>query len=375
MNVYRCQDDGSQSSTSCSCSQSSCSQSCCQPSCVPYPCPGPVGPRGPMGPTGPTGPAGSASMTGATGPTGPAGPMGPMGIMGPRGPQGVQGRQGVPGPQGPAGVTGAFGPAGPTGPRGPQGPIGPTGPEGVQGLQGVQGPQGPTGPAGPAGVPGAPGPTGATGPTGAAGADGTSDTITIGTVTVGSPPAVIDRTGGPNHVLDFVFPISSTVVPFASGQAVSLTSGPTGAAGLPAFLGFGSWAQGGSVLGPVINLEGGQAGFAFPLPRAATLTDFSASFQNLFPLNYPDTSVSVSAQVYAAQPGSTAFSPVAAVTLAPALTGTVPAGQVSNAQANGLSIPLAAGTQLLMVFSISATGGDLVKNISGLAGASIALAG
>lgn len=47
---------------------------------------------------------------------------------------------------------------------------------------------------------------GVTGPTGPA---GTSETITIGTTTTGEPgtdAAVIDITGGPNHVLNFVIP-------------------------------------------------------------------------------------------------------------------------------------------------------------------------
>ena len=50
---------------------------------------------------------------------------------------------------------------------------------------------------------------GATGPQGATGPSGTADTITIGTVTTGEPgteAAVIDATGGPNHVLNFVIP-------------------------------------------------------------------------------------------------------------------------------------------------------------------------
>ena len=49
--------------------------------------------------------------------------------------------------------------------------------------------------------------------------------------------------------------------------------------------------------------------------------------------------------------------------------------RLSGAETLIMILALAAGTQLLMVFSISATGADLVKNISGLAGASIALAG
>lgn len=74
------------------------------------------------------------------------------------------------------------------------GPTGPTGPQGIPGSQGIPGPQGLIG---------------ATGPTGPTGPAGTSETITVGTTTTGEPgtPAlVVDRTGGPDHVLDFTIP-------------------------------------------------------------------------------------------------------------------------------------------------------------------------
>lgn len=82
------------------------------------------------------------------------------------------------------------------GPKGDPGPPGPQGPQGLQGPQGVPGPRGEPGPPGPQGIPGPAGPSQA-------------DTITIGrTVTgrAGSPAAVLDRTGGPHHLLDFILP-------------------------------------------------------------------------------------------------------------------------------------------------------------------------
>ena len=71
-----------------------------------------------------------------------------------------------------------------------------------------------------------PGPTGATGATGPA---GNADTITVrytNTTEPGTAAAVIDVTGGPNHVLDFNIPRGATGPAGAAG-----TTGPTGATG------------------------------------------------------------------------------------------------------------------------------------------------
>lgn len=84
----------------------------------------------------------------------------------------------------------------------------------------VVGQRGKTGPQGPAGR------TGATGP---AGPTGTSETIAIrNTVTAepGTAAAVVDVTGGPNHVLDFIIPRGATGATGASGA-----TGATGADG------------------------------------------------------------------------------------------------------------------------------------------------
>lgn len=77
---------------------------------------------------------------------------------------------------------------------------GPPGPQGIPGPQGEPGREGPPGPQGPQGAPGNPGP---------AGPVGEGDTITVGRTVTGAPgsdAAVIDTTGAPNHVLEFVIP-------------------------------------------------------------------------------------------------------------------------------------------------------------------------
>ncbi len=99
--------------------------------------------------------------------------------------------------------------------RGPQGPVGPkgyTGPRGERGPAGAQGEPGPRGPQGPAGPKGDTGPRGERGPAGPAG-PAQADSITIGRTITGEPgslAAVIDRTGGPHHLLDFVIPCGAS---------------------------------------------------------------------------------------------------------------------------------------------------------------------
>ena len=99
--------------------------------------------------------------------------------------------------------------------RGPQGPVGPkgyTGLRGERGPAGAQGEPGPRGPQGPAGPKGDTGPRGERGPAGPAGS-AQADSITIGRTITGEPgslAAVIDRTGGPHHLLDFVIPCGAS---------------------------------------------------------------------------------------------------------------------------------------------------------------------
>ncbi len=93
-----------------------------------------------------------------------------------------------------------------SGPTGPQGPMGLPGLMGAPGPIGMTGPTGATGPQGEMGPMGLRGPTGTPGPTGPS---GSSDSIAMGNVSFSDNPdecKVIDRTGAPTHVLDFVLP-------------------------------------------------------------------------------------------------------------------------------------------------------------------------
>ena len=253
------------------------------------------------------------------------------------GPQGVTGAQGI------QGVTGPMGPQGPKGCPGDDGPTGPTGPIGPTGANGVTGPTGPTGA------------DGATGPTGPAGADGATGPV------------------GPTGVAG-----TGAIIPFASGLPVALTTIAGGLAGLPAFVGFGSSAQGLTVLGSSINITnaaGTLSNFAFQVPRAGTITSFSAFFSTTAALSLVGSTVAVNAQIYQSTTPNNVFSPIPGtlINLTPSLTGIISIGTLLNGSLTGLNIPVTAGTRLMLVFSASASGLTLVNTVVGYASAGLSI--
>lgn len=281
--------------------------------------------------------------------------MGPQGDAGPQGPRGIQGPTGATGPTGP------MGPQGVTGPQGIQGETGPNGPQGPKGCQGDDGPMGATGPTGADGATGATGADGATGPTGATGADGATG------ATGATGPT------GPTGVAG-----TGAIIPFASGLPVSLTTIAGGLAGIPAFVGFGSSAQGLTVLGASIditNASGTLSNFAFQVPRAGIITSFSAFFSTTVGLSLPGSTVAVRAQIYQSATPNNVFSPIAGtlINLTPSLTGIVSIGTLLNGSLTGLNIPVTAQTRLMLVFSATASGLTLLNTVAGYASAGLSI--
>ena len=231
----------------------------------------------------------------------------------------------------------------PTGPTGMPGPTGPTGPMGLQGPQGIQGVTGPTGPQG---IQGATGVTGLQGPQGLQGVAG-----------------------------------SSTIIPYASGLPVTLTTIAGGLVGTTALVGFGNSANGVSILGGTIDLSGASivAGtpinMAFSAPRDGTITAISAYFSVTTALSITGTTVTITAQLYRSTTPNNTFTavPGAVVTLAPALTGLLAIGASSNGLITGLNIPVTSQTRLLLVFSATATGLSLAQTIIGYASGGVAI--
>lgn len=156
----------------------------------------------------------------------------------------------------------------------------------------------------------------------------------------------------------------------------SVVGGLVGTAGLVAF---GTGVPSVAVVGGTIDLTGGALGTtldeAFVVPRAGTINAIYASFSNVLALTLVGTTVTVTAQLYSSPVGSTVFSPLAgtAVNLAPALTGIVAVGSVSTGSATGLAVPVPAGTRLLLAYTITATGLDLVQAVTGFASAGVSI--
>ncbi|MEO6923928.1 MAG: hypothetical protein ABI142_08885 [Bryocella sp.] len=100
-----------------------------------------------------------------------------------------------------------------------------------------------------------------------------------------------------------------------------------------------------------------------PLPKAMTLTDLTGSLVITQPLALVGSTVTVQAHLYTNIGGVAA--PVGAdCTFSPQLTGVVGVGTTGTCTASGLSITLAAGTQVFWVVDASATGGLQVNSVS-----------
>lgn len=200
------------------------------------------------------------------------------------------------------------------------------------GFQGFTGEPGPTGPRG---YPGFPGPTGPTGPAGPAG--------------------------------------TPVILPFASGQPVTVATVSGGAAGAPALIGFGAWAPGVFTGGGMIQLFG-LTNFALLTPRDGVVTSVAFFFSPTAALDLTETSIAVTAQLYGSTTPNNTFSPVpgALVTLGP-LTGPIPAGSSFSGVTPGLSVFVPAQTRLMLVVYATAAGLSPVNTVAGQVSAGVAI--
>lgn len=169
---------------------------------------------------------------------------------------------------------------------------------------------------------------------------------------------------------------SGSIIPFASGLPVTLTTLLGGLTGTSGLIGFGNSVSGVSLVGSTIDLTGAGGtllNFSFVAPRSGTITSMSAHFSTTLALSLLGTSLNITAQLYSAPAGSNSFNPVpgASVNLAPALTGVIAIGAISTGTTTGLSVPVVAGTRYMLVYSASATGLSLLNTIAGYASAGI----
>lgn len=237
-----------------------------------------------------------------------------------------------------------MGPAGPKGEKGDPGPVGPAGPRGEQGAPGPIGPAGPKGEKGgpgPRGEKGAPGPRGPAGPMGTGG----GDTITIGRTypgAAGTPPAVIDRTGGPHHLLDFVLPGRERPC-----WASFPIAGRAGGSGAPLLLGSPRQGGGGVRLtsdGTALELEKGRLWLVSLLltgEGTGALDSFADRFFTVIPVVDGEPSPTLAVRGLLSGEGAEGIASVSAVFLLPAeerrtlsLLGEVSTGELSGVEGN-----------------------------------------
>lgn len=171
---------------------------------------------------------------------------------------------------------------------------------------------------------------------------------------------------------------TGAIIPFASGLPITLTTIAGGLAGIPAFVGFGSSAQGLTVLGATIditNASGTLSNFAFQVSRAGIITSFSAFFSTTAALSLVGSTVTVNAQIYQSTTPNNVFAPIAGtlINLTPSLTGVISVGTLLNGSLTGLNIPVTAQTRLMLVFSATASGLTLINTVAGYASAGLSI--
>jgi BclB C-terminal domain-containing protein len=111
------------------------------------------------------------------------------------------------------------------------------------------------------------------------------------------------------------------------------------------------------------------------MPRDGTITSLSAYISTNAAQSLVGTTLTVTAQLYESSTPDDTFSPVpgAIVTLAPAFTGVLAIGTISNGTTTGLSIPVTNQSRLMVVFSATAAGISLINTVSGYTSAGIGI--
>ena len=235
-------------------------------------------------------------------------------------------------------------------PTGPSCPTGPTGPGST-----VPGPTGPccTGPTGPSTGDGTTGPTGPTGPTGFGGATGPTG--------IGSGAAII---------------------PFASGEPVTINHVLAPLVETAALVAFGNSASSVAIIGgTTIDLTGGPVvvlDMAWTMPREGTLRSLSGTYSNVDVVPVLSTTPTLRVQIWRAAatsgPGANDFTFIpGAEVLIPLPASGIALGEVFAATA-ALNIPVANQERLVLVGRVTTEDGvDLAFDLSGYISAGLTI--
>ncbi len=172
---------------------------------------------------------------------------------------------------------------------------------------------------------------------------------------------------------------AGSIIPFASGLPITMTTMLGGFLNTGSVVGFGNSATGITPLGGAIDLTGG-AGIllnnAFSMPRDGVITSISAYFSTTSAVALVGSTVTVTAQLYQSTIPNNIFTavPGAVVTMAPAETGILALGTISNGITTGLSIPVTAQTRLMLVYIATVTAGlDINTVLTGYASGGVSI--
>ena len=155
---------------------------------------------------------------------------------------------------------------------------------------------------------------------------------------------------------------TKTMIPFASGGSVALTTQANGTSGNVGLVGFGNNGTKTKNSQGDIDLLTGPS-YSFIAPTSGTITDISGLFSTEYQSQTlpPGTMISITCQLYQSSTYyMNFFSPIAAspVLLSPGLSGFVQIGTIGTGSASGMSIPVVAGTRLMMVVSATVSYGS-----------------
>jgi BclB C-terminal domain-containing protein len=152
-----------------------------------------------------------------------------------------------------------------------------------------------------------------------------------------------------------------------------------GLVGLPAFVGFGSSAQGVDVLASTIDLTGAPTddlNYAFTVPRDGLITSLTAFFSVTAAVGVGVGDYQIHAQLYISQaPDSNIFDAIAAtdIALTPAFPGLgIALGDIATGSV-AVNIAVSAGDRLLLVFYVEPPALSVAATVAGYASAGLAI--
>jgi BclB C-terminal domain-containing protein len=168
-------------------------------------------------------------------------------------------------------------------------------------------------------------------------------------------------------------PPASTIIPFASGSPISLTTDISGNPATGALIGFGASTNNHIVTNPIAtNLA---AHFALSVPRSGTIESISAHFTSNFAASIPGFAVDIIAELYKSTNSDDSFTAVAgSLVNVGNYSNVILVGATSNGIVSGMNAQVNAGDRLLLVFYLKATGSTYMASfVSGLVGAGISI--